>query len=309
MQYISISEIKSYQKCPIHHYYRYKLGYRSIAKADSLTFGTMIHEGLEEIYKTGTYTPPQEIDTYDRAKVDALLSGYINYWPRPNVVSTETTFEKTLINPETGRKIHTYRVKGVVDAVLDDAIVEHKTTSQDITDGSLYWQKLDMDPQVYLYLWLTGKQKCIYDVIHKGVPKPKDKPIRDANGLLQVVDASGTRIMTKSGTPRQTGSTEHGYRVLCSPESPVEYRDRLVDEIAQNPGKYYKRCEIYASDRAIYTVLRDINYVLKAMKLNAYHSTQNCTLYNTQCEFFDVCRGCDVLVNDERYVKNGHHQR
>jgi len=59
------------------------------------------------------------------------------------------------------------------------------------------------------------------------------------------LDSAGNRVMTKDGRkPRETGSTADGYVLQTRPETPEQYGQRLLDDVAQRPDFYLARREV-----------------------------------------------------------------
>ena len=54
---VTVSRMRSFNACRRLHFYKYELGYRSIVTSEALSFGTLIHAGLEAWWKSGGSLP------------------------------------------------------------------------------------------------------------------------------------------------------------------------------------------------------------------------------------------------------------
>jgi hypothetical protein len=200
-----------------------------------------------------------ELDTYACATVSALLAGYYDYYgAKDNYVSKiypEKVF-KSLIPLTQG-----WTAEGKIDGVgrLRDGrsvLIEAKTTSQSLLDGSDYWLRLRYNLQVLQYVTEARKAgwdiaEIIYDVTRKPAIRPKAVDDLDENGLKIVVDSLGRRIFNKNGKPRQSmGNDENGLPLLVQShiETPDEYCDRLWADTIARPTFYFGRREVPVLD-------------------------------------------------------------
>jgi hypothetical protein len=274
---ITNSAAKTFRLCQRLFQLRYVLGYRPVADAAALRFGTTAHAGLEAWTQLdGAYgderlatmlaavqpPPGAEVDPIAQVVIEELLRGYHYRWIDEPVrtVFVEKQFDAELVNPATGAASRTYRLGGKIDggvevlaplscgaAAGESLLLEHKTTSDDIGLGSSYWQRLRIDSQVSTYF--VGAESfgfkaagCLYDVIRKPAMRPASVPLTDEDGVKIVLDAVGARVRTKDGKKwRESGSTADGYTLQTRPETPEEFRARLRADIAENPDRYYQR--------------------------------------------------------------------
>jgi len=214
---LTASRLKDFRRCPRLHHYRYKLGIRPIESATELRFGTLVHLGLQRWWEARLPEPARaeaaariesaevrelvlagdEIgaalaavagaaaDPFEQARLEEMLRGYNLRWYDSDLVpiAVEVQFTAPLVNPITGKASVTYQLAGKLDVIARDSrgrtvIVEHKTSSEDITAGSKYWLRLRMDGQITQYF--TGARAlgfepaaCFYDVLYK----PKLEPL------------------------------------------------------------------------------------------------------------------------------------
>ena len=228
---------------------------------------------------------------YDLVRAEELMLGYHYRWSdfvkTIIVIGVESAFETPLINPVTGRSSQTYRTAGKIDVRIklwDSTfrIIEHKTTTADITPGSDYWLKLRMDGQISQYHDGAASlgddvQGCIYDVAKRPLQKPyletpdddkkftQGKPERPGkpcrfhkDAALTRAKADGRKLLVKDipnsencelctqprdAEPPRLYSGQHDHD-----ETIEEFRARLRLLIAESPDAYYQHGEIVRLD-------------------------------------------------------------
>lgn len=152
---VSVSQIKQFKACRRAWYLHYVENLEPVTKSDALTTGTNYHNGIEMLYKEGTFEPAEPAYTKD----EAMVKAYEKYiFPTVKVELAEEWLEKEIAPDVT--------LIGRVDGMTaDGTVVEHKTTSRDI--GAEYEYNLLWDEQVLAYMYLTGTRRIIYTVCKK----------------------------------------------------------------------------------------------------------------------------------------------
>jgi hypothetical protein len=154
------------------------------------------------------------------------------------------------------------------------------------------WQAAEIDLQDTLYAYVIGTYKTMRDVIRKPDLDPKEVPLRDENGDPIVMDdAAGVRSVTKQGTWRKVGG--EGFTALKRLESPEEYGERLLADIASRPEHYFARMTLFRSENDFVRMKDTIKAVSQeikaARKRDFWHSnTAACKMYGG-CEYLPVC--------------------
>ncbi len=180
--YVSISQIKTYLRCPRQFQLRYIKGLKPAFVPLALAFGSAIHEALAEYYKTiktaGMRPPledilnvfsdawlaaqdgpaPLQLEDDDDAVQDHLEKGrrMLSFFyseslkaPVPQVLAVEEPFSVPLHDSSTGEVLEEHLV-GVFDLVTqeqDEVIVtEHKTGAKKWTADQL---RFDLQPTTY----------------------------------------------------------------------------------------------------------------------------------------------------------------
>lgn len=293
---LTASRAKDARACRRKHHIKYDLGLRpATEEAHALRFGTLMHRGLEAWWLAVQAKRPQsewldeairattesEVDAVDLAKVQVLLTGYHLRWAEDaaecEVLAVEARFEGPLVNPMTGRQSQTWRLAGKIDVLIRTGtltlIVEHKTSSEDITPGSDYWRRLRMDGQVSTYFEgarLLGHQvdACLYDVIAKPRHRPSEAKSRKA------------------------------------PETIEEFRARLAEAVAEEPSKYFARGEVVRLESEMAEHLADtwaLGQQLREEELAGRfpRNPDACLMYGRPCPYFAACSG-EASLDDER---------
>ena len=167
--------------CPRKHYWRYEVGMYRLTDAAALRFGTAWHaamesrwqgQSLDEALAAGMDTA-KDFDEPTVAILSGLLAGYFDRWSEDPVkeLHPEIEFRHSLSGSRS------FDVAGKIDGlgVLHDgrlALVEHKTTSADVSPDSDYWIRLRSNPQVMQYVLAARAlgwdvSVVLYDVTRK----------------------------------------------------------------------------------------------------------------------------------------------
>ena len=167
-------------------------------------------------------------------------------------------------------------------------VVEHKTTSADITPGSPYWRRLTLDAQVSLYL--GGAGSLLYDVIRK----PTLRPLR--------ATPPEARRYTKAGK-LYAAQREHD-------ETPDAYEARLLADIAQHPDAYYQRGTVVRTEEEAREAGRDVWMTARMIRESRYldawpRNPSACDAYGRTCDYWPVCSGTASIDDDVLYRDAG----
>lgn len=329
LRVVTNSEMSCFRRCQMEHHYAYVLGYRPLEDAEALRFGACWHLGLEKWWLGYGLDVAIEAatagaaDPYEAARLRVLLRGYEARWGSEpyEVVGVEQEFRAPLINPETGAASRTFQLGGKVDVVIRGGLVEHKTASREIGFGSTYWRKLTMDGQVSAYFAGVRAlgiepERCIYDVVRKPAQRPNQIPLADENGTKIVHDANGERVRTKDGKKwRETGDTAQGYVLQTRLETVEEYEQRLLEDVAASPDKYYQRGEVVRLESEERAHSLDMWLLTQAMKEvtrlgTPCRNTDACERFSRMCSYFPVCSG-EASLEDKalfRKLENVHEE-
>jgi CRISPR/Cas system-associated exonuclease Cas4 (RecB family) len=160
--HVSVSQIKTYLRCPRQFWFRYVTGAQPEGTPWALLFGAAFHAALATLYnavKDAKALPPlvQLVEAFTKnwehnrsrtvlvnnevegapatqaAKMLGLAVGLMRLRPLPVVVAVEQPFQVELVNPATGEVLEE-KLVGAFDLVLEEngrkVIVEHKTAAR-----------------------------------------------------------------------------------------------------------------------------------------------------------------------------------
>ena len=269
---LSASRMTAFLACPRKHYYQYELGLEREESAPALRFGSAFHKALEA--RANGATPEQ---AYEAAKADkrldepielaklyGLLCGYWNAYggadgPKEQIAKMYPECQWTMEIPHS----RTFQHVGIIDglATLKDgrlALVEHKTTGEDISPTADYWTRLQFNGQLFLYVLAARANgwdvdTVIYDVIRKPAIRQKTN------------------------------------------ETAEQYGERLSADCAERPDFYFARREVAVLDSALaeFEIQRD---VICKMLLHCKAAARKAALpeqgWARNCNGV-TCRNCD----------------
>ena len=269
------SRLQCAKTCLRKHYLMYELGLRPDKEAPPLRVGRAFHIGMElmgqmgveeaiasmeAVYYTASLAQGADAESLaiERQMVFCLLRNHLWRWgpmdAEIQVIASEQVFGIPLQNPMTGKRSRTWTLAGRRDKLVKLpgdrlAILEYKTTSEDISPESDFWRGVLLDSQVSLY-WLAALdaglkvETVLYDVTRKPDLSPRQVALLDECGNKKVLDAQGQRVLKKDGKPRQTSDSALGYVLQTRPETPEEFYHRLLTDIEARPDYYFARREI-----------------------------------------------------------------
>jgi hypothetical protein len=277
---------------------------RPHTKSDALVMGELFHKALEWYMPTKnldralSVIDRQEFDNeFDKMKLMAMMYGYDLAYKDDGikVISIEQKFNFPLTNPATGRASRTWKVAGKMDAIVewkgDLWVMEHKTTSQDVEPGSVYWQRLRMDSQVSTYF--VAAQKMGHDVkgiLYDVVVKPRKRPL----------------LATPTDKLKYTKSGDLYSNQRLDDERPDLYMHRCLKDIGNDPKSFLARGIVLRGDieqeEAAYDLWQTAYMIHASTRAGRWpRNPGNCFLYNRPCEYFDVCTGVADLGDDLRF--------
>jgi hypothetical protein len=300
---ITNSRLRAFRRCPRYHQHAYVDLVRPVEQSYALRFGTLIHLGLEHYWKADTFKlsaafsamRAAESDEFELVKAEELLRGYSIRWADDGweTIAVEKEFSVPLVHPATG-EVFPARLGGKLDALARKDgrvyIPEHKTSSEDISPGSVYWQKLTLDSQVSTYLQAAKEMGysdvagVLYDVLLRPPMEPKKATPEESRKYTKATKTQPSRLYANQ---RDTD------------ESLEEYRIRLREDIASDPDCYYQRGTVVRTESEEREAAFDLWHWSEAVLRGGYapRNTEQCrTVYGT-CPYLSVCTGVDSLDN------------
>lgn len=310
---ITYSQRSCAQSCLRKHALAYVYGIRRRGQARPLRMGSVVHDGIDLMAKGDADAVAKALAPYDampddegerhawlveRETCGCLLTGYQWYWQDAgfSVVESEQTLTAALKNMSLIQAGKVDRIVRMEDGRL--AVLETKTTSEDISDDSDYWKRLRIDGQISDYIRLARMNgfdvsTVIYDVIRKPTIRPNKVPLRDDDGLKIVLDQDGERVCGRGGKWRQSASSKDGYVLQSRLETAEEFGARLREDITQRPEYYYQRREIPRISKDLEEASYDLHMSASIIQGCHQHrcwprNTRQCLMYG-RCEYFDLC--------------------
>ena len=249
----SVSQIKLFKACRRAWYLKYREKLQPVQTADALETGRSYHERLAAL-ENGE---PLECDF---SKAAAMAEAYAKYiMPGFHVTAAEKELEK---------KIGSHTLHGFVDGLSDDGyIVEHKTTSQDISEGGEYEYNLLWDEQVLAYMSLTGFRKVHYTVVKKPTIRLKKDESEEEfyRRMVEWYDDDTEhkiRVFTVERTDAEVKQFENSFETIC---------DEMVAAIEEEKKIYCNTC--------------------------------HCNLWGRRCEYSGICLNYDPNQQYIEYYK------
>jgi PD-(D/E)XK nuclease superfamily len=145
-------------------------------------------------------------------------------------------------------------------------VLEHKTSAADVGVGSAYWSMLRLDGQISKYI--HGAKSLGYNVdgvLYDVLRKPQLKPYQ-------------------ANTKR------------AQPETPKEYRERLIADIASKPDHYYQRGVVVRLEDeerdAAFDDWWTAEQIRESRNANRWpRNVDSCEQWHRKCDYFEVCSG------------------
>ena len=307
-QLLTNSGMTCAKACLKRYFFTYVLGLRPVRESGALGFGRNFHGGAEAFSNTaegdfdgavleaiqvataGYDVVPEWVTdlldwTVQRATLERLLHAYFLRYRDDGlkVISVERQFELPLVNPDTGAESKTFRLAGKIDRIvqLPDgrlAVLETKTTSSSLDDGSDYWARLRLDSQISLYVYAARQlgfdvATVLYDVVRK-----------PEIGVLRATPAE-KRKFTKEGRLYANQRDKD--------ETPAEFAERLSADIASRPDFYFARREIPRLDSDLAEAQAErwqqAQLLRDCQRLKRWFRNTGACLHPYRCPYTEIC--------------------
>lgn len=214
----SVSDASNFKLCPRSFLYRKVEGYEPFTTANHLTLGIQYDKLLETYDIRGFDAAFFEIsyifpDPHEAAEAEIILKAYHAYVKDDPLPPIADRGNQHGFGVDTdGVRITGYLDKlsvKTISGMEQYVVTERKTTSESIEENSVYWNRLDLDPQIRSYVWylrsrgLQAGWVC-YEVIRKlsssytpKLGKKKDIPIDQYRSLLAALNYNKTLVARK----------------------------------------------------------------------------------------------------------------
>jgi hypothetical protein len=314
---LTFSALNTFRNCPRKYKHRYIDCLRPREKAESLSFGSVIHGAIELWYRSAAdsnrlWTVLDFIDqqfplragddgqkaTWNLAR--AMFTGYASRYASEEfaIVEVELPFTGEIRNPDTGRPSQTFVMAGKADAIVKRSdgmyLLEHKTASS--IDAN-YLDKLWTDTQIALYsFYLRQLGYPIVGVIYNILLKSR---LKQKGGETEAeYEARRRELAAKNKSGRSTAKRQ-------LPESDEEFQARLAEWYAR-PDAFHRE-HIYLSEDRL-AMLQEEVWEITQQYLDARRrgkwllNTSNCYSFQRPCEYLPYCQsGFNPNVVDNLY--------
>ena len=177
-------------------------------------------------------------------------------------------------------------------------VVEHKTSSEDVSQGSVYWQKLQLDAQVSNYI--VGARSLGYEpdgVLYDVLRKPDIEPLK----ATPIADRKYTKPTKKDPESRLYANQRD------RDETPDEYYDRCIATIAKDPDKYLQRGIVVrlSSEEAdaAYDMWHTGEAIQASRAANRWpRNVDACANFHRLCDYWIVCTGQTEIEDPLHFV-------
>jgi len=184
-------------------------------------------------------------------------------------------------------------------------LIETKSSSEDIAQGSVYWKRLALDFQISVYdRAATQLGMDIGGIGYDVLGRPKCKPYMATPPELRKY----TQPTKKEPVSRLYANQRE------RDETPEEFEARCLQAIVSEPDAYYQRGIIprlmaEAAEASADIWARTLA-MREAKRLNMYpRNPDNCVQWSRTCEFFPICSGTASADNTMLFrIESAEHE-
>lgn len=269
------SRVSALMACPHRHWWAYELGIRPDTASLPLSIGSAFHAAVERLRRgepieSAIVSARAGIaDPADAELTACMVAGWEWRWrdaPIGKCLAAEATWQVRI-----GRGRAAFTAAGKIDAVYElptgeVAVVETKTTREDIGANSDYWRRLNIDRQISWYV--IGARELGY---------PATTVVYD------VARVPGLRPRLLSRKKDNDGARE----------SVEQYAARVMEDIGNKPDWYYARHEIPRLDSELADVKEEMANHYRALryyqKAGRWPRNADACLRWGRCPYFGPC--------------------
>ncbi len=301
-----------------------------ICKNSGVVSDDNIHETLITHLNQAYKNRPPSISLTDWEVERTILlysaMGWDWFWQddRIETVAREVSFDRQ-VNP-------VYRRRGKIDRIIRVGAAlmlgEYKSTSKPIDPGSLYWDRLNLDSQITMYIietryaQLAGELEqygiaatdplisgVLYDVWHKPMIKPKKLSMADSKAFTstgkgmyygeefktEIFDGGagiGLDSIKINGIDAEitSGKKEGTFTIR---ETPGMFGARLLADIRENPEKHFARKSIARTDEELARFDKEFYNLARVAQFmtdrDLWFVNENHCTATYRCSFYPIC--------------------
>ena len=326
IELLTHSRRRAFNSCRYKHHLAYERAIKPVRSSEALTFGDAAHQALEVYWKARKQgSEPavatdamfallgscgSKLDALSLAKLGAMLAGYTAHWNAVacEVLAVEREFATPILLPS-GRKLRGWMLGGKIDLVLRladgrVAIVEHKTSGEDVSIGSVYRERLAINGQATQYLHGGASLGHAADVVIFDVlVKPDAKPYKATpeSERRYVVDKA-TKETRLDARQRDRDETAEEYGERCAAKVFAALAEYIVQiEVPRTAAEH----ALFASD--VVTAARLIS-LTKSRGIHDRNDDACHGKYGTPCEYWAHCSGVASLDDPTMYRVGTQHE-
>jgi hypothetical protein len=343
---ISTNSLDRYRTCPRLYRFVYIDGFEPLERTEALDFGALWHDAMEAYWRAilhGEDARNASIvdglaairasqyggDEWARIEARALFLGYHARWIDTDIAEPIMCVEQSFTVPIAGTH---WTLNGRIDVGRPDGVMEHKSTTSDISLGSAYWTKLRLNAQVSNYAIAAESMDldaahCLYDVVRRPDASPlRATPIekreytqpksracpqckkKSAPPAPHAIDAGDGRGIVECVDGRVV--TDPGGRLYANQrledESAEEYESRLRALIADNSDDFYQRATVIRTGRELEEAEADVLGTIRQIEAsdaddNWPRNPGSCFRFGSFCPFYAVCSGTGSLEDETKF--------
>lgn len=302
---ISWSEVKTFQRCPKQHEYKYVQGLVPKKKSRPLYVGNWIHRALETYLKQGDWRigyreyladydklfdeEKAELDKKGRLPdlIKRVIQSYLWYYRSDGwrTVMVERKFKTPPIKYR-GLKVV---IKGIIDLVVEVEdengeiwVVDHKTASQ-IPDPNSFHA---MDPQLMIYPWAVKVVPELKKELNGRIPRGV------VYDYIQSKPPSIPQMTPKTGKiSRRKIKTDYPTLAKFLRENGEDLEDWVhILRPLRRQSPFLRRYKLPREDKVTQEVLRDVLEVAYHIATDERRSRTITRECRTMCPYHDLCR-------------------
>lgn len=350
------SRLRVLRDCLRRHYYRYELGVQT-PETEAMRFGTLVHAALEAYFlawlrgdldarmaEALARIDASPLADMDKVRARVLVAAYDARWG-------DEPWDILAVEAEFRYELGGYTIGGKLDGLIRDRrdgriyVLEHKTTRQDATPGSPYWEKLAIDGQVSIYVdgaAMLGHEiaGCVYDVLKVPAHTPKlatpaserkytqgrgckrcggsakAGQIEQGRGYYTVAFAEETKEI-ECDVCGGTGWTEapHLYANQRAEDETLEdFTERVLAEIAERPDDFLIRSVVVRLDDELPRMRTDLVDTIRLERASELlfgdtppRNPDACAKYGSLCPYFAACAGRASIDDPIQFPRGAAH--
>lgn len=259
------SEMLTYQRCPREWQHAYVARRVPLLRPEALTRGKAVHQWLAGAWSGVPAALPED------PIAQACCLGYAARYGRQ-----VTDLQQVQVEVGWEGLVGGVECAGELDAIGyesdgQEVIVDHKTTSRDISPGSSYWSEIVTgNVQVSMYAAAHPGAKLMWDVIRK----PALRKLR-------------------AGKPNE--------------ETDAQLVVRCLEAMAEDPARYFARVTVVRLEHEHAAFAEDVAAV-DALRRGGPNprNPSSCHSFGRLCRYHSVCYGNVSLDDDSVYGMNTH---